>query len=84
MRKNFDKNGHRLDVSLNGRMSPNFSTETKVRNYLPASELFENLHKQYKTNRNEYGIDLDARYTRPYSKEGEMTYGLNLDLNNDY
>lgn len=83
-RKNFDKNGHRLDVSLNGRMSPNFSTETQVRDYIPANELFENLHKQYKTNRNDYGIDLDARYARPYSKDGEMTYGLNLDLNNDY
>ncbi len=83
-RKNFDKEGHRLDVSLSGHFSPDKSFENYTRQYTPASELYADLNKQYEVMDNNYDFSIDSRYTRPYSKKGEVSAGLNFDIENEH
>ena len=85
--KKFDKNGHNLRMGINTRLSHNASREWYERAYtsyiLPTSD--ENRYLM--TNNYNYGVDLDVRYNRPYSLDGEMSYGLRADhqqTNNDY
>ena len=82
--KKFDDKGHRLNVSLNGNFSPDFSTETSIRNYLQENPLFTDLNKQYETSSDSYNFSLDTRYTKPYSENGEISAGLTLGVDNDY
>ncbi len=83
-RKNFDKKGHRLDVSLSGHFSPDKRYENYTRQYTPVSELYSDLNKQYEVMDNGYDLSLDSRYTRPYSKKGEVSAGLNFDIDNEH
>ena len=87
--KKFDNEGHNLRTSINSRFSRNASDEYYNRNYtlytlnsIPFDE------ERYLMTRNfNYGISLDARYNRPYSKDGELSYGLRADIqrtDNDY
>ena len=87
--KKFDNEGHNLRASINSRFSRNASDEYYNRNYtlytltpVPANE------DRYLMTRNfNYGIDLDVRYNRPYSKDGELSYGIRADIqrtDNDY
>ena len=82
--KKFDNKGHRLNVSLNGNFSPDFATETSIRNYLQENPLFTDLNKQYETSSDSYNFSLDTRYTKPYSENGEISAGLTLGVDNDY
>ena len=82
--KKFDNEGHNLRIGLNSRFSRNASDEYYNRNYtlysltpVPANE------DRYLMTRNfNYGLDLDVRYNRPYSKDGELSYGLRADYQN--
>lgn len=82
--KKFDNEGHNLRLSLNGRFSRNASDEYYSRDYTtytltPAAADEE----RYLMTRNyNYGIDFDARYNRPYSQDGELSYGLRADFQN--
>ena len=87
--KKFDNEGHNLRLGINSRFSRNASDEYYNRNYtlytltpVPTNE------ERYLMTRNyNYGFDFDARYNRPYSKDGELSYGLRAEYqntNNDY
>ncbi len=83
-KKDFDKEGHRLNISLTGYLSPDYQDKEYSRLYTPLSERYDNLHKRYVTNESSYSTRLNLRYTKPYSKAGEMSYGLGWDMDNDY
>ena len=83
--KKFDKNGHNLRIGLHGRFSHNASDQWFNREYDTYHDLDE--HRYLLTRSYRYGADLDARYNRPYSENGEMSYGLrtsHFQMNNDY
>lgn len=83
--KKFDNEGHNLRVGVNSRLSHNASNEWYNRDYITYHDLDEN--RYLLTNSISYGGSFDARYNRPYSKDGELSYGLRADyeaMNNDY
>lgn len=83
--KNFDNNGHNLRIGLNGRFSHNSSDQWYNRFYDTYYDLDE--HRFMLTRSYRYGGSLDARYNRPYSENGEMSYGLRssyFQMSNDY
>ena len=83
--KKFDKKGHNLRLSLNTRFNHNASDQWYNRYYDTYYDLDE--HRYLLTRNYGFGGSLDARYNRPYSENGEMSYGLRFDqssMNNDY
>jgi len=83
--KKFDEKGHNLRIGLNSRFNRNATDQYYNRFYDVYYDLDENRHLL--TNMSGYGLNLDARYNRPYSENGEMSYGLRADhqyWNNDY
>jgi len=83
--KKFDENGHNLRIGLNTRFNRNATDQYYNRFYDVYTDLDEN--RYLLTNMFGYGGSLDARYNRPYSENGELSYGLRADLmqfNNDY
>ena len=83
--KKFDNEGHNLRIGINGRLNHNGSEEYYRRLYTTYTDLDEN--RYLLTDNYSGGADLDARYNRPYSKDGEMSYGLRMSnetTNNDY
>ena len=83
--KKFDNSGHNLRIGLNGRFSHNASDQWFNREYETYYDLNE--HRYLLTRSYRYGADLDARYNRPYSEKGEMSYGLRIShfqMSNDY
>ena len=83
--KKFDEKGHNLRIGLNSRFNRNATDQYYNRFYDVYYDLDENRHLL--TNMSGYGLNLDARYNRPYSEDGEMSFGLRADhqhWNNDY
>lgn len=83
--KKFDLEGHNLRLGVNTRLSRNADDQWYDRTYTTYTDLDE--HRYLLTRSYSYGGSLDARYNRPYSKDGEMSYGLRADVNrqdNDY
>ena len=83
--KKFDLEGHNLRVGVNTRLSHNADDQWYNRVYTTYTDLDE--HRYMLTRSYGYGGSFDARYNRPYSKDGEMSYGLRADINrmdNDY
>lgn len=83
--KKFDDKGHNLRIGLNSRFNKNGSEQWYNRFYDVYTDLDE--HRYLLTNMKGFGISLDARYNRPYSDDGELSYGLRADHsqnNNDY
>ena len=83
--KKFDNEGHNLRIGFNTRLSHNASDAWNNRNYDIYTDLDE--HRYALTRTYNYGASLDARYNRPYSKDGELSYGLRADfssMDNDY
>lgn len=75
--KKFDQEGHNLRVGINTRFSRDADKEWYSRDYTIYNDLDEN--RYLLSHSNSYGADLDVRYNRPYSKDGEMSYGLRAD-----
>ena len=75
--KKFDENGHNLRIGLNSRYSINGNEQWYNRFYDVYTDLDE--HRYLLTDMTNYGVDLDVRYNRPYSENGEMSYGLRAD-----
>lgn len=73
----FDLDGHNLRIGINGRFSHNGSTEFYDRLYTDYTDLDERRYRL--TSQNNGGGGLQARYNRPYSTAGEMSYGLSAD-----
>ena len=83
--KKFDDKGHNLRIGLNSRFNRNATDQYYNRFYDTYTDLDEN--RYLLTNMFGMGVDLDARYNRPYSEDGELSYGLRADYqmyNNDY
>ena len=83
--KKFDEKGHNLRIGLNTRYSFNANEQWYNRFYDIYTDLDE--HRYLLTNMKNFGGSLDARYNRPYSDDGELSYGLRADHqqhNNDY
>lgn len=78
--KNFDNLGHNFRVGLNTRISHNASEQW----YNKWSDTYfdTNENRYLLTDQNSYGLSLDIRYNRPYSQNGEMSYGLRVDHQN--
>jgi hypothetical protein len=75
--KKFDLEGHNLRLGLNTRLNRNASQQWYNRMY---DVYTRNEHRYLLTNNYSYGASIDVRYNRPYSKEGEMSYGLRADI----
>lgn len=85
--KKFDNKGHNLRMGANVRLSHNAGDEWYSRTYTAYISPVNNENRYLLTNSYNYGADFDLRYNRPYSKDGEMSYGLNVGhqvSNNDY
>ena len=83
--KKFDEKGHNLRIGVNSRFNNNSSEQWYNRFYDVYTDLDE--HRYLLTNQKGYGVSLDARYNRPYSEDGELSYGLRADHSqndNDY
>ena len=83
--KKFDEKGHNLRIGLNSRLNKNATDQYYNRFYDIYTDLDEN--RYLLTNQFGLGLSLDARYNRPYSEDGELSYGLRADHqihNNDY
>ena len=75
--KKFDNEGHNLLIGLNGRISNNSGKEWYNRMYDIYTDLDE--HRYMLSSTYNYTGGLDVRYNRPYSPDGEMSYGLRAD-----
>lgn len=83
--KKFDEKGHNLRIGLNTRFSNNANEQWYNRMYDVYTDLDE--HRYMLTNMKGFGANLDVRYNRPYSEDGEISYGLRADhgqMDNDY
>ena len=76
--KKFDDQGHNFRLGFNSRFNRNAGEEYYNRAYtlynLPGDE-----NRYMKTDNYSYGLSLDARYNRPYSADGELSFGLRAD-----
>ena len=75
--KKFDNEGHNLRIGLNARLNRNSSEEWYNRMYDVYTDLDE--HRYMLTSAYSFGCSLDVRYNRPYSSDGELSYGLRAD-----
>lgn len=75
--KKFDNEGHNLQLGLNARYNNNNTEEWYNRMYDVYYDLDEHRYSLWRTNF--YNVNLDARYNRPYSQDGELSYGLRAD-----
>ena len=83
--KKFDDKGHNLRIGVNSRLSRNANEQYYNRFYDVYQDLDEN--RYLLTNQFNMGVNMDVRYNRPYSEDGELSYGLRADYmmhNNDY
>ena len=69
--------GHNLRIGFNSRISHNASEQWYNRLYDTYTDLNE--QRYLLTDQNSYGFSLDVRYNRPYSENGELSYGLRAD-----
>ncbi len=79
--KKFDEKGHNLRIGLNSRFNKNASDNYNNRLYDVYTDLDEN--RYLLSGQMSFGFNLDARYTRPYSDDGELSYGLRADYQKD-
>lgn len=84
--KKFDKNGHNLRIFLFGSTNNNNSGSSYSRIYsITDGSLFDqNTFKYYDLISRGTNINVNARYNRPYSKNGEMSYGLRYNTSNSF
>ena len=75
--KKFDNQGHNLRIGLQTRLNNNSGEEYYNRVYDVYYDLDE--HRYMLSNIRSFGGNLDARYNRPYSENGELSYGLRAD-----
>ena len=83
--KKFDDKGHNLRLGLNTRLNKNATDQYYNRFYDVYMDLDEN--RYLLSDMYGLGFNMDARYNRPYSEDGELSYGLRADYqmhNNDY
>lgn len=79
--KKFDQKGHNLRLGARMRISRNSSDEFYHRLYTTYTDLNEN--RYLLSDSREMGLDFNARYNRPYSKDGEFSYGFKMEYDRD-
>ncbi len=72
----FDNNGHNIRASLHGNLSNGFSQNDFIRLYSTTYTLSPNYDKAYIDNNKNSNYNADIRYNRPYSENGELSFGL--------
>lgn len=77
--RKFDRKGHNLRFSVNANLNDNRSDNYYLRDY---STLYNDLdqNKYYASHTSSWNTGFRARYNRPYSKNGELSYGLDANL----
>lgn len=80
--KKFDNQGHNLRLWLNGNMSNNDSKEYRLRTYDQTIYNDLNYNKYYHTLGRSLDLSFGARYNRPYSADGELSFGLGYGFSN--
>lgn len=84
--KKFDREGHNMRIFLFGSTNNN-SSETiysRLYNQTDNTGSDTNTFKYYDNFSRGTDVSVRARYNRPYSKDGEMSYGLNFGTDNSY
>ena len=78
--KRFDKKGHNLHISLNGNLNKTNQQIVYDRIYSITDNQGNNSnsHKYKNVDHLTPSISLRLRYSRPYSEQGEFTYGLSV------
>ena len=82
--KRFDKKGHNLTVSLNGNINKTGQKIIYNRVYSVTDGLESNSYKFKDVNQFMPSVTMQLRYNRPYSEQGEFTYGLSASQSNSY
>ena len=82
--KRFDKKGHNLTVSLNGNINKTGQKIIYNRVYSVTDGLESNSYKFKDVNQFMPSVTMRLRYNRPYSEQGEFTYGLSASQSNSY
>lgn len=82
--KRFDKKGHNLTVSLNGNINKTGQKIIYNRVYSVTDGLESNSYKFKDVNQFMPSVTMRLRYNRPYSDDGEFTYGLSASQSNSY
>ena len=84
--KKFDKKGHNLRIFLFGSTNNNNSGTSYLREYTETdtSSHNQNTYKYYDSRSSGTDVSIRSRYNRPYSQNGEMSYGLNFGTDNSH
>lgn len=81
--KKFDKNGHNLRLSMYGNFNNSTNTMSRDRVFSQTDGSMGNttFYKYQDVPKMNSSLSLSARYNRPYSKDGEMSYGMSYNHN---
>lgn len=84
--KRFDKKGHNLHISLNGNLNKTNQQIVYDRIYSITDNQGNNSnsHKYKDVDQFTPNIYMRLRYNRPYSEQGEFTYGLTISQGNGF
>jgi hypothetical protein len=84
--KKFDNKGHNLRLFLFGSTNNNNSetSYSRLYNITDTNDYNQNTFKYYDNQTRGLDVNLRARYNRPYSKNGEMSYGLSFGTDNSW
>ena len=80
----FDKNGHNIRASIHEHHNSGNSQNDFIRQYTEGVEytIGENFDKCYLDKYHTNDLSADVRYNRPYSENGELSFGLGYGLKN--
>ena len=80
----FDKKGHNIRASLHGNISNGNSENNFIRQYTAGTTytIGQNYDKCYLDRYANNNLSADVRYNRPYSENGELSFGLGYGLRN--
>lgn len=77
----FDDKGHNIRASIHEHFSDGFSQNDFIREYGTTYTLGPNYDKCYLDNSFSNDFNADVRYNRPYSRDGELSFGLGYGIN---
>ena len=75
----FNTQGHNIMISLNGNVTNNASSSDYVRKYILGNDFSKD--KSTLGRSENYDLNIGADYSVPYSKNGEISMGLNAAVN---
>ena len=87
--KKFDNKGHNLRIGIDGHFNTGPSYNDIFRQYdttyyLGGNFPMNSYHKYYKNTRGSASFSVEARYNRPYSENGELSYGIEYSHENEH